>query len=302
MLAGIEEALHPREPLKVIVAKTAIDTLLAGLVDYAGLYPPASVDVRSAVENYRKYRRGKHAGALGRFIIDLDKVDELRSAAGSLRDLKLSVILAQPADADRLQQLVHDGLPVESVEFKAAIPEHIEQMAGLVSSSLEMYVEVPVDPVLPDLLQAIAAARARVKLRMGGIVASAFPSVAAVARCLDAIMKAGLVFKATAGLHHPIRSRHRLTYAPESPTAVMHGFVNLISAVALLHCGAEVAEAENVLNEQDPAAWRLSPQALSWRSRTFNTDVLCVVREKFVGFGSCSFEEPVRDLESLGWL
>ena len=82
MLAGIEETVHAREPLEVNDGTTAIETLLAGLIDYAGLYPPASLDMRAAVENYRQYRGGKHAFALGRFIVDIDRVDELRAAAG----------------------------------------------------------------------------------------------------------------------------------------------------------------------------------------------------------------------------
>jgi hypothetical protein len=286
----------------VIAAKTAIDTLLPELIDYAGLYPPASLNLRSAVENYREYRHGKHASALGRFIVDLNKMDELTVAGGELCDLKLSVIVAQPTDADRLWRLVEEGMPIEAVEFKAAIPEHIEQMARLVPSNLETYVEVHMESMQPDLLKAISAAGARVKLRMGGVVAAAFPSTAAVARALEAILKTGLAFKATAGLHHPIRSRHPLTYAHDSPSAVMHGFVNLIAAVALLHCGGDVAKAERVLDEQGPTAWSLTPEALVWREHRWGAVDLCETRKTFVSFGSCSFEEPIRDLEMLGWL
>jgi hypothetical protein len=306
MLAGIEKAFHAGERFEVIAvkadAKNAIDTLLAGLIDYAGLYPPASLDVHSALDNYRQYRRGKHASALGRFIVDLNKMDELRPAAGNLRDLKLSAILAQPADADRLRILLEEGMPIEAVEFKAAIPEHIEQMARLVGPGLEIYVEIPVESMHSDLLQAISAVGARAKLRTGGIVAGAFPPPIALASSLRAILKTGLAFKATAGLHHPLRSRHRLAYTPDSPSALMHGFINLIGAVALLHSGAEVAEVERALDDQDPAAWRLTSEALEWRAQRWNHAQLGEVRKTFVSFGSCSFEEPIRDLETLGWL
>ena len=65
-------------------AAPAIDYLLAGLIDYAGLFPPASLDMRSAVGNYLDYRRGSRAGVLGRFVVSLDRLGEMRSAAGAV--------------------------------------------------------------------------------------------------------------------------------------------------------------------------------------------------------------------------
>ena len=82
MLAGAEEAVHARKQLEVKPGTTAIGTLLAGLIDYAGLYPPASLDMPSAVGNYLTYRRGPHAAALGRFVVGLDHIAALREAAG----------------------------------------------------------------------------------------------------------------------------------------------------------------------------------------------------------------------------
>jgi hypothetical protein len=306
MLAGIEEPVHSRKRLAVTAVKTAtmtaIDAILEGLIDYAGLYPPASLNMRSAVENYRRYRREKNSNALGRFIVDLNKTDELRAAAGNLRDFKLTIILGQPADAERLARLLEDGMPIESIEFKAAIPEHIEQISRLVGPSVETYVEVPIESMGPDLVQSISAIGGRVKLRTGGVVPAAIPSPLAIARALESILRAGLSFKATAGLHHPFRSYRRLTYAHDSPSAAMHGFINLIVAVALLLSGANAAEAESVLSDEDPASWGLTPEALSWRDHRWSAAQLMETRRTFLSFGSCSFEEPMRDLEALAWV
>jgi hypothetical protein len=152
------------------------------------------------------------------------------------------------------------------------------------------------------LLEIFAAAGARVKLRMGGVVAEAFPSSAAVAEMLAALHRHGLAFKATAGLHHPLRSRHSFTYAPDSATGVMHGFMNLFCAAALIHFGGNIAEATAILDDEDPGAWRLAPDAITWRSRKWSAEHVAEVRKRFVGIGSCSFEEPIGELESLGWL
>ena len=58
-------------------AVKAVDALLAGLVDYAGLFPPASEDMRDALENYASYRASDDRSALGRFIVPVSRLKEL---------------------------------------------------------------------------------------------------------------------------------------------------------------------------------------------------------------------------------
>lgn len=302
MLAGVEEALPSGESFAVNAGMTAVDTMLAGLIDYAGLYPPASLDMRSAVENFGHYRGRPHRKILGRFIVDLERIDELRAAAGSRPDLELSVILAQPTSAGALAELLDQGLRIRAIEYKAATPRRLEEFTRNLPGRIQAFVEIPFGPIDAGLFHAISDAGACVKLRMGGVVAESFPTSAAVARMLAAISEANLPFKATAGLHHPLRSRHPFTYAHDSPCGWMHGFINLLGATALIHRGAESAEAERALEEHDPHAWTLSPHALAWRGHSWPAELLSDIRKKFVSFGSCSFEEPIHDLEALAWL
>src|SRR5690348_16103133 len=98
---------------------TAIETLLAGLIDYAGLYPPAGLGMRTAVRNYLSYQDGSHAFALGRFIVDIARADELREGAGDvLGAIPLSVIAPTEVDAQKLSALIDRGFRIESVEIK----------------------------------------------------------------------------------------------------------------------------------------------------------------------------------------
>ena len=55
----------------------ALRTLLAGLIDYAGLFPPASLDMAEAARNYEAYRAGPHSWALGRFIVPSARLNEV---------------------------------------------------------------------------------------------------------------------------------------------------------------------------------------------------------------------------------
>ena len=283
---------------------SAIETLIAGLFDYAGLYPPASLSLGSAANNYLEYHRGKHAPALGRFIVNLDRLDELRSIAGdTLQSFTLSVIAPEDADWDSLVRQIGTGLRVESVEVKCNQPAAIAQVIRNIPPRLVTYFEVPINESNHAALEAIGVAGARAKIRMGGVVPEAFPSIPDVVQTLTTLATLQLPFKATAGLHHPMRSMRPLTYRPQGPTGMMHGFLNLCCAAALLYSGGEVDAARRILAEEDTATWKVETNALHWRDHSWTTGQLAILRQKFfLGIGSCSFEEPIHDLESLGWL
>ena len=283
---------------------SAIETLLSALIDYAGLYPPAGLDMHTAARSYIEYSHSSHAWALGRFVINLDRFSFLCDAAGdSLRELRLSVIVSPEADWDDLRQLIDKGYAIEAVEVKPTGIAEVGQLAARIPAGMTTYIEVPVQGIPAEMLDAVAATGARIKLRMGGVSAEAFPSPRAIASMLGELSRRRLVFKATAGLHHPIRGQHALACSLESPTAVMHGFVNVACAAALLYFGGVAEEAQAVLEEEWQGEWQVTPEAIAWRENSWNGDELNEVRQQFfAGFGSCSFEEPIRELEALRWL
>ncbi len=58
-----------------------------------------------------------------------------------------------------------------------------------------------------------------------------------------------------------------------------------------------------LLEEQEMEAWRVTQDAIVWRSLHWTAEEMRMVRERFfMSFGSCSFTEPIEDLEKLGWL
>lgn len=283
---------------------TAIEALLAGLIDYAGLYPPASLDMGSAVRNYLRYQRGPHAAALGRFVVSLDRMGELRGVAeDSLAEMGLSVIVPADANFSTLSQLLNAAPGRIAFECRVNQLSDIKRVTAHMPAGAECYFEIPMGQGSEALLDAIAAQGARVKIRMGGVIAEAFPAASATVHLLRAIAKRHLPFKATAGLHHPIRSRHPFTYEAASPAGTMHGFVNLMSAAALLYFGVTTGEALHTLEEEDAQAWQIEPEAVRCRAFRWSADQMREVRQKFfISFGSCSFEEPICDLEAMGWL
>ena len=282
---------------------TALDALLADMIDYAGLYPPASLDMHTAVRNFLEYSCSARRLALGRFILDLERFPYLWDAAGDyVHGLRLSVLAGPQSDWDDLRRLGDKGYIIDAVEIKISAPDEIARLATHVPDGMVAYFEIPMD-ASERTLDTIEAAGARIKLRLGGASADAFPSTQAVAYMLDQIARRRLIFKATAGLHHPVRANHPVSNAPASPTTAMHGFMNVATAAAVLYFGGDVADAFEALEELQPNAWRVVDSAILWREYGWNADELCEVRRQFfAGFGSCSFEEPIHELEALAWL
>jgi hypothetical protein len=298
--------------------------LLSGLVDYAGLFPPAGLDMAGAVARYAAYRRGPRAWMLGRFVVPLGRLGEFEADAGPLLPRgayavpwRLSVIAtgAPAEDAAAIDDFndAHRGedagrVVIDSAERRAATVEDVRAAAAAVASgTVRVAYEVPLGGALPSLARAVAAAGGVLKARLGGLTPDAIPASDAVAAWLAAGAQAGVRVKATAGLHQAMRGPYPLTYDEGSPRAVMHGFVNVFVAAALAwRHRAATAEAiaalcVPVLEETDARAFRAVGGGLAWRRETIGESELEDARADFAAaFGSCSFEEPVEELRALG--
>jgi hypothetical protein len=247
----------------------SLRALLANLIDYAGLYPPAALPLQDVAEKYAAYRTSPYAWMLNRVVLPVARLAEAPLAEGWRITL---LVDAEPGP-----------LPaqVETLETKLA---H--------RLSVPTYCEAPIDRVTG----------AFVKVRTGGLTPDAIPSPEAIADFLERAAKRRLPFKATAGLHHPIRSLRPLTYAADSPCAVMHGFLNVFVAAAFAWYGEDELLVP-VLSEEDPRAFEFTDDEVRWRGRGLSTAQIQTARRDFAhSFGSCSFEEPIADLERLGFL
>ncbi len=288
---------------------TATRALLAGIVDYAGLFPPAQLELAAAVRAYAAARRGPHAWMLGRFVLPAARSDEFAAAclaewqpldgAWEVSLLAADVPAAQAA-IERLRAACGSRVAVASVEFGLLAPAGLDAaLARLreLPTEIETYFEMPLGAERGACLARLGVSGARAKIRTGGLHADAVPGAAELAGFLSDCARAELPFKATAGLHHACRAEYRLTYAPDSPTAVMHGFANLAAAAALaFHAQADVATLERVLLAPDPLA-RLGDDGLHYAGGRLDCAALAECRARFFrSFGSCSFDEPATEI------
>lgn len=292
----------------------AARALLAGIVDYAGLFPPAGLDMRSAVGNYARYLASEDAWALGRLVVPAARLEEFAAAKASLSgqgaaaaEWRLSATLGAdvPAELDRVRRFnrAHAGLGV--VDVVEAQLDSAEAIASTVATArgLDLFVEVPVREDPKPLLQAVRDGGAKAKIRTGGITPDAFPPTEAVARFLRGCRELGLAFKATAGLHHPVRGLYPLTYEAGAACATMYGFLNVLVAAALVANEAGDEAVCTALEWSDAAAVRVESDAIELAGARVGAGELRGLRERFaISFGSCSFREPMDELRAAGLL
>ncbi len=311
-----------------IVVRDARRRALEGLIDYAGLFPPASLDMPAAVAGYRAARRHDSAWLVHRFICPVNRLDELTAElVATMRageePWPVSLLFADGAWPEAIESQVahavtHAAMLGPAARFDLAelkIPADLAGSASLESDldevlsalapldAIPAFFEVRRATVAHDLV-ALAEVRRRrrsqlgAKLRCGGLTAADFPAPEEVARFVVRCRELGLPFKATAGLHHPFRHR------AEGTGFVHHGFVNLLAAATLaaVHDLDESRVAE-IIADTNPESFSLSRRAVRWRDLEADDAATGAARnDLFVGYGSCDFDEPAGDLTRLGVL
>lgn len=319
-LAGYSVNPQTTGPLRKseAVGGTTVRVLLSRLIDYAGLFPPSGLDMLPAVVNYDSYLRSEDSWVLGRFVVVAGRLNEFDKALGRVPVTEgkvwgLSVILGADTEGD-LGRIVEFNTQasgarkgrravVESVELKAECPADIVRMAGIIPREFAAYFEIGLAGQERECIAALANCGRRAKLRTGGETADKFPDAGRVIGFVGLCADAMVPFKATAGLHHPIRSMHRLTCEPDSPTGTMHGFLNLFLAAAFVKAGLEMDAAVELLEEQSASAMQFDSEGVEWRAHRLSRQEIATTRQDFsVSFGSCSFAEPIDEMRSLGLL
>lgn len=282
---------------------------LSGIVDYAGLFPPASLDMKSAVSAYAGYHAGDDHDLLGRFVIPWKRLEEFASEADALATAsndpwQLSVIGS--AEYDEVRRAIEQfnasmkGARCDTVETSVTSKDDVARAVAAFPEPFQLYLEIAPSSDPHELITEISNTAASAKLRTGGVVETAIPTPEQVYRFICECVNEGVPFKATAGLHHLIRGTYPLTYEPVSPTATMYGFLNIFLAAAFCAAGSSESAVLSVLEETHPAAFRFDETGVWWRDHFVVYEQLAVVRQTVAtSFGSCSFTEPVTEARNF---
>lgn len=302
-------------PVTGIDVMQSVKTLLAGAIDYAGLFPPASLPMSEAVLNYATYRNSNYNWMLGRFIVMAARLDEFYEAASEFMP-------REAANAWRLSAVVGEdvvetmhrikefnvrrgpGVVCDTVEIKATSHGAIENAVASLPGDVTAYFEIAPGENLAELVATLALRGQRAKIRTGGVTPDVFPTTQQIIRFVRTCLAANIPFKATAGLHHPIRCFRPLTYEANAVEGTMHGFLNLFLMTGFAREGYKVSVLEEVMEDEFDEGFRFEDHAATWRD-SFSLIVYQIDRLRKFGiqsFGSCSFDEPVGDLQKMGIL
>jgi hypothetical protein len=292
--------------------------LLSNLIDYAGLLPPASLDMPMTVADYASYVAGKDAWLLERLVIPVSRLEEFEAQAaahlpraGEQEPWPISALVRAageedlPDDLDRIAAFnerhcdpQHGLALIDVVELKADSARAIDDAIDLMPDDLYPFFELPSAGDSRGLIAALVGGEAGAKIRMGGKTAGLPLTPADVARFIATCAAADVPFKAIGGLHHP------LTHAGEGGQNMEIGFLNLIiAAVLALNADPDEGDLIRVLEEGDIDAFMFDDAGLKWRDHRATVEEIEDTRLAFVASIACSsFDEPCRNLRAIGLL
>jgi hypothetical protein len=251
---------------------------------------------------------------LGRFVVPIARLDEFVDAraalgVGAQPEWRLTTLAGADIEQDLARACDFNAAlagraSIDSIEAKLATPEAIGAAAAASAHEpFSLFAEIPLEPDPAPLVAAIKAAGINAKIRTGGVTADAIPAPESVVRVLRRCVTAGVRFKATAGLHHPLRAEYRLTYDTGAPVGVMYGYLNVFLAAAFMHEGMGDADALRLLDERSANAIVVASGAIGWEDFRIPAAQIRRIRSDLaVSFGSCSFREPVDELRATAIL
>jgi hypothetical protein len=299
----------------------SLRALLDQSVDYAGLFPPASLTLEPALRNHASYVRSPDSWMLGAFVLPIGQFDAaseglsqfdrehpLRiSALGKKTDDVAAFVESLKATRDAIRSFsARHGAAATINQIEMPLPDQadgdlMKKIRSIVGDlKLTGFWEAPPDSA-ERTIKLIAENRTSAsshefgyKLRTGGVTADAFPSSAQIAAALVAATRHRVPIKFTAGLHHPLRQ-----YREEVQTK-MHGFLNVLGAAVLAaEHKWDAAQTTAMLEDEGVSSFKFDDEFFAWRDWKIGIERLRDRRRFVTTFGSCSFDEPRDDLRAL---
>jgi len=298
----------------------SLRALLTRSIDYAGMFPPCSLELEPALKNQAEYVRSPDSWMLSAFVLPVAKFPETTRSISQFdkhHPLRLSALGAKAEDAANFQTELKNAVDaigslqkepaglVSVAQLEMVLPKDVElakltAAAGLLADlKVQTFWETPAESA-EQTIALIARTKQPLfgyKLRTGGVVADAFPTSVQIARAILASTKHHVPIKFTAGLHHPVRQ-----FRDEVKTE-MHGFLNVLGA-GVLSAEHQWDEAQTVdmLEDQRANSFEFHDTVFAWRDWEITLDRIKARRKFITSFGSCSFNEPREDLRALGAL
>lgn len=316
----------------------SLRAMLAGVVDYAGLFPPARLELEPAFRNYVRYRRGPEAWMLGRFVCPATRLSELDRFHEELANggpFAVSVIgrggesvpdwaggLRADFEAMAAFRARHGRVATDVLEVKLpaavgndAFPELLAEAGRMIDAAgappLAMFVEAgsggdwrgrlaAVVAALADRNRAATAHRAR---SLAGLkVRCGGPAPGAVPSAEQVAFAIASCRDASVPLKATAGLHHPIRHVDPELAVKVHGFLNVFGAGVLAHARRlPEIELRNIVADERPQDFDFSEEVFRWREVAATPAEIAAARHDLAtSFGSCSFDEPRDDLRRLG--
>jgi hypothetical protein len=278
----------------------SLSELLNGVIDYAGMFPPALLAEDAAVREYHAIKASPEAWLVRRFAVPAIALATLDSgvfpvtvigrAGGNWDEDRI----ADAEDLDRYMAATKMTvsayeclLPTDDRDF-ATIFAQMDGFSAAEEVFLEVHGATPLDEFFGELAE---DDRYGAKLRTGG---ASVPSPEVLASFLMHAIDLEVPVKLTAGLHHPITQR--------TGSEFTYGFVSVLGAVALALSEERGRPALlAALTETSASEWSFGENTFWCGGLGGTREDIEDARALLSTFGSCSVAEPVADLMALGW-
>lgn len=298
--------------------------LLQNPIDYAGLYPPAELGMRAALEEYGEILDSEDTWMVNRFVCPtnrmaecLAQLEQAETSTGEAPSVDFAVIgtpLESGATANESLQkdiaLLKPGFQkgdVSTFEIKIATGAEFDGCLGAVKKAfnwfderdVEVYVELAWGPGMSEAMSKVVSEIDGVglKARTGGVRPEQFPDTRTLASFITEVAGLESTFKLTAGLHSPLRRYD------SNLSTYQHGFLNVMVGGAIAYIqSASTDQVDEVLAIQDPSLFVFTDKTVEVLDHKLSLKDIDEFWLFFGGFGSCSYQEPIDGLKEAGWL
>ena len=293
--------------------KTSFVNFMTNLIDYAGFFPPAGLDIETVLDNYASYLKDKNGWMLGCCIVPARLLHRVALHPG----FRFSVIISPGVPQNELDQLSGFVGSITMVETRLSeiansqnrcldyLPHLQDRLIQAGLQDVMLFVEA--DSVAPIALQIVSfnlsnsggggIKKVGYKLRCGGLIKKDFPAPEKVADTIRICCEHEIPIKFTAGMHQPLRNHST------ELNVMQHGFINIIGA-ALLYWSGNLSKVEilECLLDQRGQNFHFTEKKFSWKDKSIlATEINQLHKSSVKSFGSCSFAEPVGGLGLLGF-
>lgn len=303
----------------------ALENGLKSIIDYAGVFPPARLPLENAVLEFAGFDRTKSL-LVNRFVVPSGSLSRLSSFLNGMPKSEMQISLSVTGkggltldewetnlevDAKAMTEFENScGLAqIDSFEIKIPALSSLETCINDLSGfdHIDRFIEIPWcdpdgEPRYLDAIESAADMRENeeffLKARTGGEMATSYPSPEELGEWIHRCVQLDVPFKLTAGLHEPITHINK-----DSSSQYQYGFLNVLFSVGLaLKEDLLVDELLLVLRETSSNEFNCTGEKWVYRDMTLDFDDILASRELFLGFGSCSVDEPVAGLKKMNCL